>query len=221
MTRIATVLLAWAVATGQVQPPPATPAPPVGGFLAGAVLLGEAPLSEEDLPNGMSMGDRLAAMTYLERRETLAYRVTAAGGGVDAERQRIALEIAATIDAQGIEEVAHAIAASLGTGSGGATPIDDPVSGAAWAEALVRDRTHAPAQPWLYAFLASRYRLQFEQAAEDRALLERLAKKYKTMLDRVRGGGNPVYVLLADDMDNRASLLPGLTRHPRQYLPDT
>jgi hypothetical protein len=221
MTRIGTVLLAWTITTGQVQPPTPTPAPPVAGFFAGAVLLGEAPLSEADLPNGMSMADRLIAMTYLERRQALASRVTPASGGMDAERQRIALEIAATIDVPGIAEVAHAIAASLGAGSGGATPIDDPVSGAAWAEALVRDKKHAPAVPWLYAFLASRYRLQFEQAAEDRPLLERMAKKYKTMLDRVRGVASPVYVLLADDMDNRASLLPGVTRHPRQYLPDT
>lgn len=221
MTRIGTVLLAWAVATGQVQPPARTPAPPVGGLFAGAVLLGEAPLFEEDLPNGMSMADRLIAMTYLARRQALAARVTPASGGIDAERQRVALEIAATIDTEGIAEVAHAIAASLSPGAGGATPIDDPVSGASWAEALARDSKHAPAQPWLYAFLASRYRMQFEQAAENRPLLERQAKKYKTMLDRVRSGGNPVYVLLADDLDNRASLSPGVTRHPRQYLPDT
>jgi hypothetical protein len=41
------------------------------------------------------------------------------------------------------------------------------------------------------------------------------------MLDRVRSTGDGLFILLADDLDNRASLLPGISRHPRQYLPDT
>ena len=103
-----------------------------------------------------------------------------------------------------------------------ATSTGDPGGGgASWAESAVGDASHAAARPWLYAFLASRYRLQFEGADEDRALLERLAKKYKTMLDRVRNAGDPLFVVLANDLDNRASLSPGVTRHPRQYLPDT
>lgn len=221
MKWMGTVLLAWAVTTGQVQPPAPAPAPPVGGLFAGAVLLSEQPLAESDLPNGMSMADRLIAMTYLERRQGLAERITSTGGRGDAERQRVEIEIAATIDVEGIEATANAIAATLDPTAAAATSTGDPQWGASWAEGLVRDTRHAPALPWLYAFLASRYRLQFEQAAEDRPLLERLAKKYKTMLDRVRSGGNPVFVLLANDLDNRASLLPGVTRHPRQYLPDT
>ncbi len=221
MKCIGTVLLALAVTVGQAQPPAPAPAPPVGGFFVGAVLLNEQPLAESDLPNGMSMADRLIAVTYMERRQALSARITSTGGRGDAERQRVAIEIAATIDVEGIEATANAIAASLGPTAAAATSAGDPHWGASWAEGLVRDTQHAAALPWLYAFLASRYRLQFEQAAEDRPLLERLAKKYKTMLDRVRSGGNPTFVLLATDMDNRVSLLPGVTRHPRQYLPDT
>jgi hypothetical protein len=219
MKSIGTVLLAWAVITGAAQPPPA-PAPPVGGLLAGAVLLGEAPLTEDALPNGMSMSDRLVVVTYLERRQALSARFKSAGGRGDEERQRVALEIAATIETDAAE-TALAIAASLGPTAGATTSAEDPSSGASWAETLVRDATYTAARPWLYAFLASRYRMQFERAEENRGLLERLAKKYKTMLDRVRNAGDPLFVVLATDLDNRASLSPGVTRHPRQYLPDT
>ena len=219
MTFIGTVLLAWAVTTGQVQPP--APAPPVGGLFAGAVLLGEAPLTEEALPNGMTMADRLIVVTYLDRRQELSPRFTQTGGRGDAERQRVALEIAATIQTEGIDETARAIGARLGQTASAATSTGDPWWGAAWAERVVRDGDYVAGLPWLYAFLASRYRLQFEGAAEDRLLNERLAKKYKTMLDRVRNAGDPLFVVLANDLDNRASLLPGVTRHPRQYLPDT
>lgn len=219
MKFIGTVLLAWAVTTGQVQPP--APAPPVGGLFAGAVLLGEAPLTEEALPNGMTMADRLIVVTYLDRRHELSPRFTPTSGRGDAERQRVALEIAATIQTEGIDETARAIGASLGPTAAAATSTGDPLWGAAWAEGVVRDADHVAGLPWLYAFLASRYRLQFERADEDRDLLERLAKKYKTMLDRVKSAGSPLFVVLANDLDNRASLLPGVTRHPRQYLPDT
>ena len=97
----------------------------------------------------------------------------------------------------------------------------DVLQEATWAEDIVRDGANAPAAPYLYAFLASRYRMQFEQADEDRPFLERLAKKYKTMLERVRNAGDPLFVMLADDLDGRERLSPGATRHPRQYLPDT
>ena len=56
------------------------------------------------------------------------------------------------------------------------------------------------------AFLASRYRLQFEQAGDDRPTLERLAKKYKTMLERVRGADDPIFQLT---FPQRGMLAPG------------
>ena len=221
MKWIGTVVLGWILAIGTGQPPPA-PAPPVGGLFAGAVLLGEAPLTEDALPNGMSMADRLVVVTYLDRRQVLSPRFTPTDARGDAERQRVAIEIASTIVADGIEETARALVASLGPTAAMATSTGDPWSGgASWAESAVRDASHAAAHPWLYAFLASRYRLQFEGADENRDLLERLAKKYKTMLDRVRNADDPLFVVLANDLDNRASLSPGVTRHPRQYLPDT
>lgn len=220
MSWIGAVLMGWMAA---VQVPsthvPMAP-PPVGGRLAAAVLLGAEPLGS--LPDDLSWSDRLRLTAYRERWQS--FKALGAPNGYDEprdrreRRERLEREIFSTIEHEGIEAVAHAIAWSAGP-YGGVPP--DPQKEATWAEGLVRDPANAIALPYLYALLASRYRLQFERAEEDRPALERLAKKYKTMLDRVRHDGDGLFILLADDLDNRASLSPTATRHPRQYLPDT
>ena len=213
-----TVLLGWALAAQIVFQPTLT-APSFGGRLAGAMLLGEAPLTSIDMPRGLSAADRTHLQTYLDRWKAFRSRQGIVAGSLETwkRRERLEREIVSAVERPGIELVAHAIAWSQGPF--GVTT--DVLQEAAWAERLVRDTANASAAPYLYAFLASRYRLQFERAGEDRPALERLAKKYKTMLDRVRSAGDGLFILLADDLDNRASLLPGITRHPRQYLPDT
>jgi hypothetical protein len=157
----------------------------------------------------------------LERWTAFKTRQIRIGGTVETwkRRERLEREIASVIERDGIERAAHAIAWSEGPYGLGAE-IDADAE-AAWAERLVREPSSAAAAPYLYAFLGSRYRLQFERAAEDRPALERLARKYKTMLDRVRNAGDSLFVLLADDLDGRPTLSASATRHPRQYLPDT
>jgi len=214
-----TVLLGWTL-TAQIVFQPTLSAPPsVGGRLAGAVLMGEAPLTSLDIPGNLPTSDRERLQTYLERRQTFRTRQGVVAGSLDTWDRRVRLEqeIVSVIERPGIELVASAIAWS--PGPYGVTA--DVQQESAWAESLVRDPANAVAAPFLYAFLASRYRMQFERADEDRPALERLAKKYKTMLDRVRNAGDGLFIVLADDLDNRASLSPGATRHPRQYLPDT
>lgn len=193
MTSTAATLVAC-LATLLAQPGP----PPLGGRLAGAMLLGEAPLTRAELPEELPTADRMRLTGYLER---------AAGRG-------LAAQITAAIEAGGAETAAAAIASALS----GATGADEE---AARAEALLRDRAHAVAAPYLYAYLAARYRLQFEQAGDDRPALERLAKKYRTMVERVRNSDDALFRILADDLDNRPALSAGATRHPREYLPDT
>jgi hypothetical protein len=219
MKCIGVVLLGWTVAVhAALLQPPAAP-PPVGGRLAGAVLLGEAALRTQDLPQDLSSSDRMRLAAYLERWNAFRTRQGVVAGSWDTwvRRERIEREIASVIEHPGIEQVAHAIA--WGQGPYGVTT--DSQQEVAWAETLVRDPANAVAAPFLYAFLASRYRMQFERADEDRPALERLAKKYKTMLDRVRNAGDGLFILLADDLDNRPTLSSTATRHPREYLPDT
>jgi hypothetical protein len=188
------ITLVACLSTLLAQPGP----PPLGGRLAGAMLLGEAPITRSDIPEELPTADRMRVLAYLDR-----------GAGGD-----LATQIAAAVEGEGGESAATAIAAALG-GTAGAD------AQAARAEALLRDRTHAVAAPFLYAYLAARYRLQFEKAAADRPALERLAKKYRTMIDRVRNSDDALFRILADDLDNRQALSAGATRHPRGYLPDT
>ena len=219
MKAILTFVLGWTLAGQIVFQPTLTAPPSVGGRLAGAVLLDERPLTPQDIPVEMQAPYRARLAAYLERWSAFKTRQGLVAGSLETwkRRERLEREIASAIDVPDIESVAHAIAWSQAPY--GATR--DAAEEATWAERLVRDPANAVATPYLYAFLASRYRLQFEQGADDRPLLERLAKKYKTMLDRVRNAGDPLFVVLAEDLDKRASLSPGVTRHPRQYLPDT
>jgi hypothetical protein len=187
-------MLVACLATLMAQPGP----PPLGGRLAGAMLLGEAPVTKADLPEELPTADRMRVLAYLDR---------GAGRG-------LATQIAAALEAEGSETAAAAIASALG----GAAGADEE---AARAEAMLRDPAHAVAAPYLYAYLAARYRLQFEKAGDDRPTLERLAKKYRTMVERVRNSDDALFRVLADDLDNRPALSAGATRHPREYLPDT
>lgn len=173
--------------------------PPLGGRLAGAMLLGEAPMTKVEVPEDLPSADRLRVLGYIDRTPG----------------RELATQIAAAIDADGGGTAATAIASALD----GAKGTDEE---AARAESLLRERPHAVAAPFLYAYLAARYRLQFEAAAaDDRPALERLAKKYRTMVERVRNSEDALFRILADDLDDRPALSAGATRHPRQYLPDT
>ena len=172
--------------------------PPVGGRLAGAMLLGEPPLTRSELPAALPSSDRLRLTAYLDRKPA----------------RSIETQVAAAIEGEGADAAAAAVAAALG----GANSPDDE---ATRAEAVLRDGAHVVAAPFLYAYLAARYRLQFETVGDDRPTLERLAKKYRTMIERVRNSEDALFRLLADDLDNRPSLTAGVTRHPREYLPDT
>lgn len=173
--------------------------PPLGGRLAGAMLLGEAPMTKVEVPEDLPSADRLRVLGYIDRTPG----------------RELATQIAAAIDADGGGTAATAIASALD----GAKGADEE---AARAESLLRERAHAVAAPFLYAYLAARYRLQFEAAAaDDRPALERLAKKYRTMVERVRNSEDALFRILADDLDDRPALSAGATRHPREYLPDT
>ena len=223
MTRIVLGRALIAAVLGVASPAADGPAvaPPLGGRLAGAVLLLEQPLTTADIPQDLSSADRMRLGAYLVRWRGFRTSQGAIAGSVETwkRRERLEREIASILERPGIEQAAYGIAWSQGPF--GLTDGVDADAEAQWAERLLRDPANAAASPYLYAFLASRYRLQLERAPEDREALERLARKYRTMLHRVKGSGDAIFLLLADDLDGRASLGAGAARHPRQYLPDT
>ena len=167
----------------------------VGGRLAGAVLLGEAPLTAHDMPREHAGIVRGAGSRRISsggrpsrRRQGTLREASRPGSAANASNRRSRRR---STSPRHRDTLAHAIAWSQGPY--GVTR--DAREEATWAESSrARSCQRTAATPYLYAFLASRYRLQFERADEDRALLERLAKKYKTMLDRVRNAGDPLFV---------------------------
>lgn len=191
----------------------AVPPPPVAGRLAESALLGGRPLASDDLPADLSSADRMRLQAYVDRRRGFEPR-----SGSDApHRIRFEQELASIVEATGIEDEA----AELGRLLPPADQWGEPEREAAWAETMLRSRPGSPAAPYLYAFLATRYRQVFERMpGEDRAALERQARKYRTMIERTRAAADPVFALLAADLDGLPSL-GRAARHPRAYLPDT
>ncbi len=191
----------------------AVPPPPVAGRLAESALLGGRPLAPADLPADLASAERMRLQSYLDRRSSFEPHA-----GSDAPyRIRFEQELASIVEATGIEEEAAELARLLPP----ANQWGEPEHEAEWAETMLRSRPGSPATPYLYAFLASRYRQVFERLPDgDRAALERQARKYRTMIERTRAAADPVFALLAADLDGLPSL-GRAERHPRAYLPDT
>lgn len=190
------------------------PPPPVAGRLAASALLDGRPLRPGDIPADLASADRLRVLAYIERREAFEAR----SGSNEPHRLRFEQELASIVEATGIEDEAARLARELPA----APEWGQPAVEAAWAETMLRGNPSTPAAPYLYAFLAARYRRIFEtMPREDRPALERQARKYRTLLDRTRAARDPVFPLLAADLDGLRALGAGTNGHPRAYLPDT
>lgn len=213
LTAAAVALLAWVALSAPVTAQHAVPPPPVAGRLAESALLGGRPLASADLPADLPSAERMRLQSYLDRRRGFAPR----SGSGDPHRIRFEQELASVVETTGIEDEAAELARQLPA----ADQWGDPDAEAAWAETMLRSRPGSPAAPYLYAFLASRYRQIFERIPDDdRTALERQARKYRTMIERTRAATDPVFALLAADLDGLPSL-GRAARHPRAYLPDT
>jgi hypothetical protein len=198
---------------GLAQHAEAPPAP-IGGRLATAALLFGAPLRADDIPADLASAERLRVLAYIERQEAFEAR----SGANEPHRLRFEQELASIVETAGIEEEAARLARELPAAQEWGRPDRE----AAWAEAMLRGEPSSPAAPYLYAFLATRYRRIFETMPPgDRPGLERQARKYRTMLERTRAARDPVFQLLAADLDGLGSLGAGANGHPRAYLPDT
>lgn len=215
----ASLLLVTVLVAGSAGADGPVPPPPVAGRLARAVLLGGPALGKDDLPADLPSADRLRLLGYIDRRSTFVSLQKEAAGSADEPPLALEREIASVIEKPGIEKEAWEIAWTVPNPKELGQHAE---AEAEWAEGVLRARPGTVAAPYLYAFLASRYRLMFEQAPDgDRSALERLARKYRTMLERTRTYEDSLFKLLAEDLDRLPRLGDAATRHPREYLPDT
>ena len=88
-----------------------------------------------------------------------------------------------------------------------------------FAEEILTKDPKTPLAPFLYVFIAHRQRAAFEAAsrAEDQATMKAAAKQYRTFIERARKAPDPIFRLLADDLDRVPYVYTKSDLHPRDY----
>lgn len=212
----AVCVLVLLLACGAPSAAPAEPA--LGGRLAREVVLFADTLDAAaalDLP----APDRERLERYIERRDR--FRSGLLDEPADAAREaRVGVEraIVSLVDREDIGPAAADVARHLDVAPAGTRDLPRTLGEIASAEQYLRAHPGTPAAPFLYAFLASRCRIGIE-VSSDPGDKERLARKYRTMLDRLRNSADPIFPLLARDLDGLPSLVARQAEHPRDYLP--
>jgi hypothetical protein len=198
---------------------------PVGGRLLEAVLQGADRFDLAQLPPDLPEADRDRLVAYARRRSDFESRLGSppeSGDGarwMHHRRRSLEREMVAIVNRPGIEEEAAAAAAATHPlpPSGGTDPgrYADEI---AWAEAWLQKRGDSSFAPLFYAYIARSLRAGIE-LNDNQALRERLARKYRTMLDRLRSQDDRIWRLLAEELDGEPRVTNAGPAHPRDYLP--
>jgi hypothetical protein len=198
---------------------------PVGGHLFESVLQGAKRFNLEQLPPDLSEADRARLIAYAQRRGAFRSRLgpapTDCGDNARwVHQRRVALEreMVAIIDRPGVEEEAAAAAAVTQPLPPSGTDPGRYAEEIAWVEAWLQQHPDSPFAPLFYAHVAWNLRAGIEMN-DNRALRERLARKYRTMLDRVRSGEDRLWRLLAEELDGEARVTNAGPAHPLLFLP--
>lgn len=98
-----------------------------------------------------------------------------------------------------------------------------PLSEASDAEEFLKKNATAAFAPYLYVFIAARQRAAFELMASKTDLegMKAASRKYRTFMQRARAADDPIYGLLADDLDRQAYVYARSDHHPRDFDPDS
>jgi len=167
-------------------------------------------------PDTLSSGDiaqapepiRERLSRFLKRRNsfTSLYESTPkdlVAAQADAKRRSIERGIVSLIESAGIEEraVAFVTAAPIKYEWEGdpAGPLDE----SAYAEHVLELEPSTPLAPYLYLFIAQRQRAAAEAAerAENPTVAQAAAAKAKTFLQKARAVPDPIFGLIADDLE--------------------
>jgi hypothetical protein len=165
---------------------------------------------------------------YLQRRGAFASRLQNGASDfetlrAEAKKRVVERAIVALVESPDIESAAAAYAQ-------GATILyewerrpDGPLSEATAAEEFLKKDPATPLAPYLYVFIAERQRAAFELMTPDsqKADMTAAAKKYRTFMQRARAAGDPIFRLLADDMERIPFLYAKNGFHPRDFDPDS
>jgi hypothetical protein len=165
---------------------------------------------------------------YLQRRAAFASKLQNAASTfealrAEAKKRVVERAIVALIDAPDIESAAAAYAQRATILYEWEQRPDAPQSEATAAEDFLKNDPATALAPYLYVFIAERQRAAFEFMTVDsqKADMTAAAKKYRTFIQRARAAADPIFRLLADDMDRLKFLYANNGFHPRDFDPDS
>jgi hypothetical protein len=165
---------------------------------------------------------------YLQRRGAFTSRLENGASDfetlrAEAKKRVVERAIVALIEAPDIESAAAAYAQSATILYEWEQRPDGPLAEATGAEEFLKKDPSTPLAPYLYVFIAERQRAAFEMMTPDsqKADMTAAAKKYRTFMQRARAVEDPIFRLLADDMERVRSLYAQNGFHPRDFDPDS
>ncbi len=187
---------------------------------------GVGTLTADDL-KPLPAADRERLERFLARRAKFASRLQGSAStmidvAVEAKKRRVEGAIVALIDAPGVEQAAVDYAQQTFIANEWQT-AEQPAKEANAAEEFLKKDPATPLAPFIHVFIADRQRASFEAmtAATDKAQMTAAAKKYRTFMQRARASEDPIFRLLADDMDRQPFLYRKSEFHPRDFDPDS
>ena len=137
----------------------------------------------------------------------------------DAKRRVIERAIVALIDAPDIKTQAVEFVKAAPIASEWEGRPAGPLAEATYAEEVLKKAPKSPMAPFLEVFIAQRHRAAFEAAERenDEAAMKTSAKQYRAFIERARAASDPIFRLLADDLDRVPYVYTKSERHPRDY----
>ena len=221
-------LAIMAAGTALLAQAPLESGPDFNGRLYRAVFAsGPDALTEADL-DGLPDPIRERLATFLARRAAFESQYesrpdSADAVARDAKRRAIERAIVALVDVPDVAARAVQFAGAAPVAPDWAERADGPLDEAAYAEDELKKAPDGVLAPFLYVFIAQRQRAAFEAAerAGDTETMKAAAKKYRLFVGRARGAGDPIYGLLAADLDGVAHVNMKSRNHPRDFNPDT
>jgi hypothetical protein len=164
---------------------------------------------------------------FLTRRAAFNSRYTHAATSfdearVDAKKRDVERAIVALVEAPGIEERARDFVQSAPIVFEWERSWKGPLEEAAAAERVLKENASSPLAPYLYVFIAHRQRAAFEAYAQAQNVegMKAASKKYRTFLQRARSASDPIFALIADDVDRQPHVYLKAKHHPATFDPD-
>jgi hypothetical protein len=220
---IAALLLTTAIVVVRGQDRLAHPAIDLKGHIYRAVFV-----TSSDVPTRVSIAGvppELASRIerFLDKYSAIGSEGRRQDGaaGDDERKQLLARAIVALLDRDDAAALAEAFLEDAPVADDWGHTPDAPLREAAYAEKRLTPSD--PLAPFLYVFIAQRQRAAFEAAerAQDIETMKAAAKKYRAVMQRARSTADPIFALLADDLDRMPYVSVPTAKHPATFNPDT